>query len=84
MFSLPLATAADPWLLAEALQRCDSARDRVEQAIVDLRSIDADCTWKARGVEFLKAGLEQRTRELSAALEQVCSVEDALRAGAAT
>ena len=84
MFTIaPAATAEGSWLLAEALQRCDSARERVERAIVDLRSIDADCTWKARGVEFLKVGLEQRTRELGTALAHVRSVEDALRTGAA-
>lgn len=83
MLTFAPTTADETWLFVEALQRCDSARERVERAIVDLRAADADCTWKARGVEFLKAGLEQRTRELTAALEQVRTVEDALRAGAA-
>ena len=82
MLTFAPAPAPASWLFAEALQRCDSARDRVERAIVDLRAIDADCTWKAKGVQFLKAGLDQRTRELTAALEQIRTVEDALRAAA--
>ena len=80
---LMIAPAPDQgsWLLAEALLRCDSARERLERTLADLRALAADCAWKARAIELLLARCAEQQGELIGALDQIGSIESGLRAG---
>ncbi|MGN8027409.1 hypothetical protein [Microbacterium sp. 22242] len=81
MLTIAPDTAQGSWLRAEALLRCDSARERIERTIVDLRAIDDGCGWRAKAVDLLRAELERRREELLIALDRVGSIEAALREG---
>lgn len=78
MLSIAPATAPGSWMLAEALLRCDSAREHVEGAIAALGALDADCVWRARAIDLLRARLVQRSDELAGLLPQLRSIENGL------
>ncbi|MDR2321412.1 MAG: hypothetical protein LBE60_07175 [Microbacterium sp.] len=80
---ITIAPDASPgsWLLAEALLRCESARERLEAAAVALQAIEAGCGWRARSVAFLQRELDVQGRALAAARASLPSIEAALRAG---
>lgn len=81
MLTTAPVTAEGSWVLTQALLRFDSARDRIEHAIVDLRGMRDDCPWKARAIELVLQDCEQQQRQLLEILDQLGSVESALRAG---
>ena len=73
--------APGSWQLAEALLRCERARERIEAAVVALRAIEADCGWRSRSVDFLQRELEAQRQALGVARESLPSIEAALQAG---
>ncbi|OZB50945.1 hypothetical protein [Microbacterium sp. 13-71-7] len=81
MITIAPAAAPGSWRLAEALLRCESARERIEATVAVLRAIDADCGWRSRSVEFVQRELEAQRRALAAAQESLPSIESALRVG---
>ena len=74
-------TAQGSWLLAQALLHCDSARERIERAIADLRSIGEDCAWKAHAIELMLDRCAGQLRELLGVLDQLRAIESELTAG---
>ncbi|MDQ4214888.1 hypothetical protein [Microbacterium capsulatum] len=74
-------TAQGSWALAEALMRCDRARDRIEGVIASLRTIEAECPWRARAIDLLRGELARQAQELQRILDELGAVESALRAG---
>ncbi|MBS1906587.1 MAG: hypothetical protein JST33_08475 [Actinobacteria bacterium] len=81
MFTTSSATDQGSWLLAEALLRCDSARERLERAVADLDAIAVDCAWKAPGIALLLDRCAQQRQELIGVLDQLRAVESGLRMG---
>lgn len=78
---ITIAPDAGPgsWRLAEALLRCESARERIEAAVVALRAIEADCGWRSKSVEFVQRELDAQRRALAVAGESLPSIASALR-----
>lgn len=66
------------WLRAEAARRCESSREGAEEAIAMLRTLDAECAWRARGVEQLRKGLGEQQQELTGLLTQLQSIATSL------
>ena len=81
MLTIAPETAQGSWLVAQALLHCDSARERVERAVADLRAIGADCAWKARAIDLILDRCAVQLQELLGVLDQLCSIQSDLRAG---
>ena len=64
MFITAPATAQGSWLLAEAQRRCDRAGERLGDAALVLRALDADCLWQAKAIDRLRHELADRVQEL--------------------
>lgn len=81
MFAIAPTTAEGSWMLAEALLRCDRARERIDRALADLRALPVDCAWRASAVELMLERCAAQQGELVGALDQLETVESALRVG---
>ncbi|WP_295011832.1 hypothetical protein [uncultured Microbacterium sp.] len=75
------SNAATAGLRAEALVRCDRARDRVELAIATLGAIDAECVWRSRAVDALREQLKARLDELRELRHRLDDAAATLREG---
>lgn len=75
------ATAEGSWMLAEALLRCLSARDRLDRVLADLRALVVDCAWKARAIELMLDRCTEQQHELTGVVDLLESIESGLRAG---
>lgn len=71
MITIAPENPAGSWLLAEALLRCDSARERIEATAAALRAVDAECVWRARAIDRLREGVGRQEQELNGLLAQV-------------
>ncbi|SDL71991.1 hypothetical protein [Microbacterium azadirachtae] len=78
MLTIAPATAEGSWALAEALRRCDSARERLEVARAGLRALDDDMPWRSRAITVLRAQFADREQELREVLSGLCDVEAVL------
>ncbi|MBS1699547.1 MAG: hypothetical protein JST25_14220 [Actinobacteria bacterium] len=81
MLAVAPLTTEGTWLLADALGRCDSARERLDRALADLRALAADCGWRARAIDRLLERCAEQQGELVGVLDQLASLEAGLRAG---
>ena len=81
MITIAPDAAQGSWLVAQALLHCDSARERIERTLADLRSIGEECTWKARAIELLLDRCAEQLHELLGVLDQLRAIESELRAG---
>lgn len=68
-------------MLAEALLRCSSMRERLDRALADLVALSVDCAWKARAVELMLDRCAEQQHEIAAVLEQLGWIESGLRVG---
>lgn len=78
MLTIAPATAEGSWALAEALRRCDSARERLEVARDGLRALEDDMPWRSRAITALRAQFADREHELREVLSGLCDVEAVL------
>jgi len=78
MITIAPENPAGSWLLAEALLRCDSARERIEATAAALRAVDAECVWRARAIDRLREGLGRQEQELTGLLARVGDVAASL------
>jgi len=81
MFAIAPVTAEGSWMLAEAMLRCDRARERLDRALADLRALAVDCAWKARAIELMLERCAAQQRELVGVLDQLESIQSGLRVG---
>ena len=66
-------------MLAEALLRCLSARERLGRVLADLRAAAVDCAWRARAIELMLARCAEQQHELTGVVELLGSVESGLQ-----
>lgn len=78
MLTIAPATAEGSWPPAEALRRCDSARERLEAAAAGLRGLEGDMPWRSRAITVLRAQFADREQELREALSGLRDVEAVL------
>ena len=68
-------------MLAEALLRCLSARERLGRVLADLRALAVDCAWKARAIELMLERCTEQQHELAGVVDLLGSVESGLQVG---
>ena len=68
-------------MLAEALLRCSSVRERLDRALADLVALSGDCAWKARAVELMLDRCAEQQHEIAGVLDQLSWIESGLRVG---
>jgi site-specific recombinase len=81
MFTIAPAAAEGSWMLAEALLRCSSVRERLDRALADLVALSVDCAWRARAVEAMLDRCAEQQHELARVLDELGWIESGLRAG---
>ncbi|MBS1673570.1 MAG: hypothetical protein JSS74_06360 [Actinobacteria bacterium] len=78
MYSIAPQSSPGSWQVADALSRCDSARERVEIAVAGLRALEDGMHWQARAIAPLRAQLAEHARELNLVHNQLGAVASAL------